>query len=106
MKKIFILIMLVVFGFTLSACSVPNSDYYNLSTKTFYYYNDEALDINLYDFIEQYNEGLELTNSQKRNRERLFDVKEQVYYFGKEIFCNFNRWLDEIKQTVWRLKNS
>lgn len=48
MKKILAIILVMAVAATLAACG-PNSNYYNLKNINIYYYNDQPLEVNLYD---------------------------------------------------------
>ncbi len=75
MKRLLALLLMLAFAITISACG-PNSDYYNLGSKNFYYYNDEPLIVNPYELFVENNDWLDLSSQARlKTPERFYEVK-------------------------------
>lgn len=74
MKKIFTTLILLAFTLIITSCG-PNSEYYDLGSNTYYYYVNEPLVIDPYDFIREYNSWIGLSNPiVRKNPQNYYDV--------------------------------
>jgi len=74
MKKILAMLFILGFMFIITSCG-PNSDYYNLGSETYYYFINEPLIIDPYDFIRENNSWIGISNPIiRRNPQGFYDV--------------------------------
>ncbi|QVK17855.1 hypothetical protein KHQ81_13630 [Mycoplasmatota bacterium] len=73
MKKIYGLLLLVALIFTLSSCG-PNSNYYNLGSKGFYYYKDEPLVVDPYELFKENTDWLDISMSKAKKPQNYYNV--------------------------------
>jgi len=81
MKKLIALLVLIAVAFSLSACG-PNSDYYNLGSKKFYYYTDEALVVNPYQLLIDNSDWLDISVARTKTPENFYEVKVEYRKSG------------------------
>ena len=75
MKKIIGLLVIVMFTFLISACG-PNSDYYNVGTRTYYYYINDDFIIDPYEVFRENSSWTGIKNQFIRKYpEEYYDVK-------------------------------
>lgn len=89
MKKLFTILLLVAVGVTLAACG-PNSNYYNLKSKSFYYYKDQDFALNPYDLlygtVKENDELKELPRSKQRNLAKYYNVEVEWRKTGEKTY--------------------
>lgn len=74
MKKIITLVMVFLLTLLITSCG-PNSDYYNLGSKTYYYYVNEPFVLDPYEFFREHNSWIGISNPIIiRNPQNFYDV--------------------------------
>lgn len=74
MKKIITLVMVLFLTLIITSCG-PNSDYFNLGSKTYYYYINEPFVLDPYEFFREHNSWIGISNPIiRQNPQNFYDV--------------------------------